>query len=163
MDDNDLNTQNRADSGSSNERPNAYGEPYDPVSNAEDVYQDTDTYGLNKPVEVCVKGQVRTQQLPTQLGALLSVAVPSVAVAGNRAVRLLAADPRRRSARIEIPATNTLRLGASQAMAQGEYAYRLYSGATSPGVLPVTACEEVWGIGDASAFLVSVSNEQWQR
>jgi hypothetical protein len=163
MDDTDLNSQNRADSGTSNDRPNANAEPYDPVSNAEDVYQDTDTYGPGLPVEVCVKGQVRTQELPTQLGALLSVAVPSMAVAGTRAVRLLAADPRRKRATLEIPATNTLRLGATQAMAQGEYAYRMYSSATAPAVREITAADELWGIGDASAFIVSVANEQWQR
>lgn len=162
MEEADLSKYDRADPASSNDRPNANGEAFDPVSNAEEVYQDTDYSGA-PPVPVCVKGQVRVQGLPTQIGAMYSVAVGSVAVAGTRAVRLLAADPRRKLAHIEIPATNTLRLGTTQAAAQGEYAYRMYSSATAPGRIDVTACEELWGIGDATAFLVSVANEQWQR
>lgn len=161
MDYTDLNAVNKADA-PSNERPSATGRPYDPVSNTEDVYQDTDYSTGPQEVDVCVKGVVRVQELPTQLGALLSVAVADV-VAGGRAVRVLPADPRRRLARLEIPAGKVLRLGTTQGSAQGEYAYRLNAPTAGPGILPLTASEEVWAIGDGSAFLVSVSNEQWQR
>lgn len=162
MDDNDLNTQNKPDTAGSNERPNANGEPFDPVSNTEDVYQDTDTYGVNRPVPVCIEKPVRVQELPTQLGALTSVSVGNVAT-GGRAVRVLTADPRRRRARIEIPSTEILRLGTTQSAAQGEYAYRLYAGTAAPGVLEITSADELWAVGDGAAFLVSVANEQWQR
>lgn len=162
MEDTDLSGQNKPDAAGSNERPNANGEPYDPVSNTEDVYQDTDTYGPNSPVPVCVKGVTRVQELPTQLAALTSVAVTDV-LTGGRAVRVLTADPRRRAARIEIPATRTLRVGTTQGAAQGEYAYRLYGGTAAPGVLPITSADELWAVGDGAAFLVSVANEQWQR
>lgn len=160
MEEADLSKYDRADSASSNERPNANGEPYDPVSNAEDVYQDQDVYGVNRPVSVCVETPVRTHELPARLGGLLRKAVANLS-AGGQPVKLLDADPRRRRASLYFPITKTLQLGMSNAEAASSFSFIVTSSDFEPGRIDFFSASEVWGVGVGAAFDVSVLNEQW--
>lgn len=160
MEDTDLAAQNRADAAGSNERPNATGEPYDPYPNAENVMQDEDVYGAAVPVNVCVKGPVRTQELPTRLGALRSVLVPALDV-GGQPIRLLSADPRRRRAVVLLGANQTLQLGATQKEAAGQYAFQIASGTATPFTLELFSTDELWAVRSTVATVISVLEERW--
>lgn len=158
MEERDLSTDNPADPANAPMRPNERDE-YDPVEDMADVRQDEDPEGPTVPV--CVKETVRTKELPSRLGGLLSKVVPDRTAAGARPVKLLDADPRRRRAYIEIPPTETLWLGPTAAQANSDYAFELHSILDGPGKMDVYSCDEVWGIGRDAEFKVSVLNEQW--
>ena len=161
MEERDLTEQNDADRNGSPERPNATGENYDPQVPAEDVLQDEDYTGPAVTVPVCIEGPVRAKTLPTHMRGLRSVAVADRSAAGSRAVRILDGDPRRSRAVLQIPTSESLRLGTTRADAEGEYAFVLIGNATTAEKLEIHSCDEVWGIGVDGAFNVSVLNEQW--
>lgn len=100
------------------------------------------------PVKVCEP--VDARELPAK--RLSTRTVPVGTLAG---VKLLSADPRRKSATI-IARTQDILIGANQAQAQ-------LSGAWVPGVLPlaITSVSEVWAVSTGADTDVSVIEEYW--
>lgn len=159
MDAKSLAEQNDPDRPDDPYRPNGR-ENYDPVEDMGDVLQDQEYDARMVVVPVCVKEPVRTQELPSALGGLMRKAVPDVA-AGGRPVKLLDGDPRRKRAVLVIPAEAVVQLGPTDAQAASEFSFTLTAGANGPERVEFHSSDEVWGVGNGSAFSVSVLNEQW--
>lgn len=100
------------------------------------------------PVKVCEPAEVR--ELPAK-----RIAPHVVPVGTTAGVKLLSADPRRKSALI-IARTQDILIGANQAQAQ-------LSGTWIPKTVlfPITACTELWAVGDGAGTDVSVIEEYW--
>jgi hypothetical protein len=100
------------------------------------------------PVKVCEPTEVR--ELPSK-----RIATRTVVVGATAGVKLLSADPRRKSATI-IGRTQDLLIGATQSQAQ-------LTGAWIPGVVPfaITSMSELWAVGDGAETNVSVIEEYW--
>lgn len=112
----------------------------------DDVLQVEDVDSHVIPVKV--SEAVETRELPSKRLAVRTV--PVITTAG---VKLLSADPRRKTATI-IARTQDIQIGANQAQSQ-------LNGAWIPGVVPfvITSVGEVWAIGVGGNTDVSVIEE----
>lgn len=101
-------------------------------------------------VSVKVCEPTETRELPSK-----RIATRTVSILGTAASKILAADPRRKTATI-IGRTSDIMLGSTQAQAQ-------LNGAWLPGVVPfvISSVGEVWAMGDGASTDVSVIEEYW--
>jgi hypothetical protein len=101
-------------------------------------------------VPVKISEPVEVRELPSKRMSMRTVSVGTTA-----GVKVLSADPRRKTATL-IPRTSDILVGASQAQAQ-------LNGAWLPGVVPfvVSSVAEVWAVGNGATTDVSVIEEYW--
>jgi hypothetical protein len=120
----------------------------DTGTSAADVVQSAPTMST---VPVRVEGQVQTRELPALAGGWGTVQI----AAGAPAVRLLTADPRRKSVTLWSD-TATIGMSDSQSGAGGTGAFQW----PSLSVLNITACDEVW-VASTVPTTVHVYSEVW--
>lgn len=101
-------------------------------------------------VPVKISEPVEVRELPSK-----RMSVRTVSVGTTAGVKLLSADPRRKSATLTSRTQDVL-IGTTQAQSQ-------LSGVWVPGVVPlvITSVAELWAIGSGGTTDVSVIEEYW--
>ena len=115
-----------------------------------EVYQET----TNLPaVEVVVVNAPRVRPLPARSGGLTSI---MVGLAASGGVKVLGADPRRKTAQI-IGLASDLRLGRSQGEVLSNEA------AVWPANVPYVdeTCDDLWAVAVTVATQVTIAAEHW--